>query len=65
MSNDECMRLLIATRLIMTFANETMEGNSYWVDLEGERHVADCGYAWEYLEDLKNYLQKKVRAVDE
>ena len=54
--------LLDAVEVVLHFAVNVPGGCSYWIDEESNSHTADMGYVCEFLDDLKEHLEKKLYA---
>lgn len=47
--------------IILNFLNSIEIGCSFWVDFDGKSHTCDIGYVFEFLEDLKGYLEDRIK----
>lgn len=50
-----------SAEIIMDFLDSTETGCSFWVDFDGKSHTCDLGYVFEFLEDLKGYLEDRIK----
>ena len=43
--------------MIIDFAESCNGADSYWIDFDGEIHLADMGYAIGFMTDIRNYIE--------
>lgn len=48
-----------AVNTVIDYVETLKSGCSFWIDEEGKMHTADMGYVFEFLFDLKTYLENK------